>query len=510
MVFFPTVIVSLAFFLGYMAAPDRFDHVLSWLNDLFTQNLGWFYLLVALFLVIVSFVVLFSKMGKMRIGGEYAKPMLSTGSWFNIVLCTTIAAGLIFWGSSEPLFHLMEPPEFLGIEPASHDAAVFSMSTMFLHWTLTPYAIYSVPALIFAIAVYNQKRPFSFSSCMAGVIPSAARPGPSALIDSVCVFATVMGMVASLGQGILSVAGGLAEVTDLESSSGAWIIIGVSLVVVFTLSACSGVLKGIRWISNVNVIFLLLMLAFIFLLGPTVCIIQIALESFGVYLDTFFTRNLMMGAGSSSIWSSYWTISTYANWAAWAPITGMFLGKIAYGQSVRKFILINFITCSLSSGLWVSIFAGTSLDMQLTGKADLYSSMLERGTESAVYEVLHNLPAGMILIPLLVATVYLCFVTAADSTTNALGDLCCTASGQDSKTSLLTVKIVWGVLIGIMAIILICSNGVAGIKMLSAIGGLPAMILLLLSGVSLLKVTIKYQKGNGGMKHEETTYRNGL
>lgn len=493
-----------------MANPNGFDHVLSWLNNLCTQNLGWFYLTVALFLVIVSFIVLFSRLGSLRIGGENARPMLSTGNWFNIVLCTTIAAGLIFWGSSEPLYHLMEPPDFLGIEPGSHSAAVFSMSSMFLHWTLTPYAIYSVPALIFAIAVYNQHKPFSFSSCMVNVIPAMGKPGSSALIDAICVFATVMGMVASLGQGILSVAGGLTEITDMKSSTGMWVIIGVSLVIVFTLSACSGVLKGIKWISNVNVIFLLVMLGVMFLLGPTAYIIQIALESLGVYIDNFFTRSLMMGAGTDSIWSYYWTISTYANWAAWAPITGMFLGKISYGHSVRKFVLINLITCAVSSGLWVAIFGGTSVHMQTTGTADLYSTMLDRGTESAVYEVLKNLPLGALLIPLLVVTVYLCFVTAADSTTNALGDLCCTGTQEGTENSPKSVKIVWGVLIGVMAVILICSNGVSGVKMVSVIGGLPAMILLLLSGVSLLKVTIKYKKENGGMKHEETTNRNGL
>lgn len=504
------MIIILAFFIGYMANPVGFDHVLSRLNDLCTQNLGWFYLAVSLFLVIVCFIVLFSRFGSVRIGGENAKPTLSTGTWFNIVLCTTIAAGLIFWGSSEPLFHLMEPPEFLGIEPGSHSAAVFSMSTMFLHWTLTPYAIYSVPALIFAIAVYNQNQPFSFSSCMVNVIPAMGKPGPSALIDSICVFATVMGMVASLGQGILSVAGGLTEITDLDSNTGMWIIIGVSLVIVFTLSACSGVLKGIKWISNVNVGFLLVMLALIFLLGPTAYIIQIALESLGIYVDNFFTRSLMMGAGTDSIWSYYWTISTYANWAAWAPITGMFLGKISYGHSVRQFMIINFITCAVSSGVWVSIFGGTSINMQITGKADLYSAMLDRGTESAVYEVLKNLPLGVILVPLLVITVYLCFVTAADSTTNALSDLCCTGAPQGTENSPKSVKVIWGALIGIMAVILICSNGIAGIKMVSVIGGLPAIILLLISGVSLLKVTIKYKKRNGGMKHEETTNRNGL
>ena len=144
----------------YMVSPQRVNEVLDAVNRFFQQGFGWFYLAVSLFLVVVSGIVLFSGVGKTRIGGEEAKPMLSTGNWFTVVLCTTIAAGLIFWGSSEPVYHLMEPPGFLGIEAGSYEASVFSMTTMFMHWTITPYAIYSVPALMFAVAVYNQKNAY--------------------------------------------------------------------------------------------------------------------------------------------------------------------------------------------------------------------------------------------------------------------------------------------------------------------------------------------------------------
>ncbi|RGT70490.1 hypothetical protein DWX08_14170 [Ruminococcus sp. AF18-22] len=195
--------------------------------------------------------------------------LLSTVNWFTVVLCTTIAAGLIFWGSSEPVFHLMAPPEFAGVEPGTHASAVFSMTTMFLHWTITPYAIYGIPALMFAIAVYNEKKPFSFSSCISGVFPKAGSPASASIIDSMCVFATVMGMIASLGQGILSIAGGITQITGYNSTKAMWTLIGVAIAIVFTLSACSGVLKGIKWISNINTGFLLALLVMVFLAGPT-------------------------------------------------------------------------------------------------------------------------------------------------------------------------------------------------------------------------------------------------
>lgn len=486
--FFPTLIIILSFVCCYMVMPEAVNKILGFVNESFNQTFGWFYLLVALFLVIVVGITLFSKYGKTIIGGENAKPMLSTANWFTIVLCTTIAAGLIFWGASEPVYHLMAPPEFLGLKAESHESAVFSMTTMFLHWTITPYAIYCVPALMFAIAVYNQKLPFSFSSCIIGVIPKAGTHAFSAVIDSFCAFSTVIGMIASLGQGILSVAGGISKMSKVQSGHVVWVIIGVAIAVIFTISACSGVLKGIKWISNINTAFLLVLLVLVFIAGPTMYIIQLSLESFGVYVNNFFTRSLMIGAGSDSSWSYFWTISTFANWMAWAPVTGMFLGKISYGHSVRKFIGINLGAAACCSALWVNVFGGTAIYQQLHG-AELFENMNRSGMESGVYDMLQLLPLGGKLVPVLVIAVLLSVVTAADSTTNVLGNLSYT--GGESEKGMQLVKVVWGILIGAMAIVLICLQGISGVKMMSVIGGIPAVVLLFLSGISLLKTVLK-------------------
>lgn len=464
------------------------------INQAFNQTFGWLYLTVALFLVIVTAAALFSGFGKKKIGGSEAKPMLSTWNWFAVVLCTTIAAGLIFWGACEPVCHLMAPPDFLGLEPGSHESAVFSMSTMFLHWTVTPYAIYGIPALSFAYAVYNRRRAFSFSSCIAEAVPGAGGEWPSTVIDSLCVFSTVMGMIASLGQGILSIAGGITEITQRQASQTTWFLTGITIAVIFTVSACSGVLKGIKWISNINTVFLLGLMLFVFIAGPATYIIQLSLESFGVYIDNFFTRSLMMGAGSKSGWSYFWTISTFANWMAWAPVTGMFLGKISYGHSVRAFIGINIFASAAASALWINVFGGTAISQQLHG-VDLYGKMESAGMESAVYTMLKNLPLGTALIPVLVVVVLLCVVTAADSTTNVLGDLC--YRGEEHERGMIFVKSVWGGLLGVMSVLMICSKGIAGVKMISVIGGIPAVFLLLLSGISLLKNIVLVSVGDG-------------
>lgn len=488
-VFYPTFLLLVLIFVWNVADSHTLNNTLKAVNSFIGNNLGFVYLMIALFSILVCVIVCISPYGKTKIGGEDAKPLFSTWNWFCITLCTTVAAGLIFWGAAEPIYHIAAPPDFLNIEPNSYQASVFSMSTMFLHWTITPYAIYCVPALMFAIALYNYKKPFSFSSCFTPISKKAETKVFSSVIDSICVFTTVMGIVASLGQGILSVAGGIEKLSGIKSSQGVWIAVGTVIVVVFTLSACSGVLKGIKWLSQINVCIFIVILAAVFLVGPTGFMMKLGLESAGVYMDNFLTRSLMFGAMDGGNWSYFWTISTFANWMAWAPTVALFLGKIAKGHSVRQFVLINLVVPAVCSGVWITIFGGTSIFVH-SNITDLYEKIQQSGTESVVYEMLSHLPFGKYILPILVLVTFISFVTASDSTTNALGDLCCRESGEKAPM-LLGVKIIWGVAIGVMVIIMISGNGIEGIKMVSAFGGFPAAFLVLFSGIALLKVCKK-------------------
>ena len=200
-VFFPTVLVILVFLILYVVDAERFDRGLEFLNSSLNATFGGVYLIIALFLVIVSVLVLFSKMGKMTIRRRRSKTAFINRKLVYSCSLYNNSGRLDLLGLLEPVFHLMAPPEFADVEPGTHASAVFSMTTMFLHWTITPYAIYGIPALMFAIAVYNEKKPFSFSSCISGVFPKAGIPVSASIIDSMCVFATVMGMIASLGRG---------------------------------------------------------------------------------------------------------------------------------------------------------------------------------------------------------------------------------------------------------------------------------------------------------------------
>ena len=291
--------------------------------------------------------------------------MLSFRNWFAITLTTTIAAGITFWGIAEPIYHLTTPPDSLGLEPNSPQAAIFSMSTMYLHWTITPYAIYCIPALMFAFAYYNMKRPFSLGSTLAPLFGDKVDGKLGKTIDAVCLYTLALGMASAMGTSILNISGGVNYLTGMESSPLLWGVIAAVVMVTFIISASTGLMKGIRILSDINFKLFLFIIVFMFVVGPTAFLLNLGTESFGNYLTNFFDKSLFTGAAGGDQWPQWWTTFYWANWFSWAAITALFLGRIAYGQTVRAVILVNFVLPAVFSGIWMTIFSGTSIYLQL-------------------------------------------------------------------------------------------------------------------------------------------------
>ncbi|BBI52166.1 hypothetical protein HORIV_45870 [Vreelandella olivaria] len=210
LVFWPTFLVLFAAVIASYINLDAFLAVASGLNAAILNNFSWLFSIGSLYLLVMAVIVYFSPIGHVRIGGPDAKPLLSPLRWFSITLCTTLAVGVLFWTTAEPLYHFMSPPSSSGLEAGSSDAMVFAMSTMFLHWTFTPYAIYAVPALIFALAFYNLRLRFSISSMLEPLFGSRIRRF-AGLIDAISLYALVAGMASSLGTGALTLAGGVGQ-----------------------------------------------------------------------------------------------------------------------------------------------------------------------------------------------------------------------------------------------------------------------------------------------------------
>ncbi|MBR9786654.1 MAG: BCCT family transporter [Vibrionaceae bacterium] len=495
-VFIPPFLLLITAVLASFFNLESFLTVTTAINNWILDTFDWLFSAGAFFMVVTCIVVFFSPLGKVTIGGNNAKPLLSKWRWGSITICTTTAAGMLFWATAEPLFHLYSPPKSLGIAPGSREAAEFSLSTMYMHWSFTPFVIYAIPALSFALAFYNLTQRFSISASLQPLFGRRCSQSIGGIVDSISMFALVAGMASSLGTGALVLASGVSNVTGLPNGS---LLLGavIALIVVsFVASSVSGLQKGIARLSAVNTTIFALIAIIALIFGPTQTIIVNGANAFADYATEFVARSLSLNLEPGDDWAKSWTVFYWANWLAWAPIVALFLGKIAKGHTVRAFIIVNMIIPASFSLIWMAIFSGMILELDLNQDGIFYALLNESGAGAVVYGLLDQLPAPTILTGLFIFIAFLAYVTAADSNTEAISSLCIeTPNNSDETTPLKSkLKILWGGIIAVIAWFMTAFSGIDGIKMMSNLGGLPALFVVLAMNASLLIWIVKSYK----------------
>ncbi|WP_195269390.1 BCCT family transporter [Eubacterium sp. 1001713B170207_170306_E7] len=465
----------------------------SWILDQF----GWLFILTTMAVFVACIALYFSPLGHIRIGGKKAKPTLSTWNWFSITLCTTVGSGIVFWGAAEPVQHMLYPPVSSGIEALSPDAAVFAMSTVFRHWTLLPYGLYTLMTVVFAFVYYNMKKPFSLGSVISPITSEKHEKSIGNIIDFICVFSLVFGLSASLYTAVLSINGGLNKIWGVDSDLLTWGIIIAIISCITLTSAVSGINKGIKYLSNINVYIFFIILAVILIFGGTTFIFGFAVESLGDFIVTFFKNSLFTGTAANDPWAKSWTMYYFANWMAWTPITAVFLGRICYGRKIKEIILMNLLVTSLFGILWFTIISGATVNSLMNNPSSGLIDAFNTGYENVIYQLFNNLHLDTFLVPLYLVAVLISLVTASDSTTLAISSLCSSGISPDSLEPPKFLIVIWVAVVGIVTwIMMSISEGITGIKMLSNIGGLPAMFLIILVIVCAVKIAISPQKYN--------------
>ena len=488
---FLLLLVSMAYSLldarGFLATVQSANH---WV----LQNFGRAFSFGTLLFVVLCTWIYFSPLSRLRIGGEGAVPLLKRGQWFSVILCTTIAIGILFWGAAEPLFHLHEPPPGSGLAPGSAAAAQFSMSAMFMHWTFTPYSIYTLAGLAFAMSYYNNRQSFSLGAMLYPILGNkSSRWGT--WVDIVSLYSLVAGMAASLGAGALTISGGLER---YFGAAGSPLLLGgiiAAIVASFVLSSITGLTRGIKSLSNLNTLVFFLLVGIALFLGPVRYLFSIGIGGLSEYVWTFLPRSLGLGVDKS--WSDGWTVFYWANWLAWTPVSAVFLGRLAVGYTVREFIQFNLILPGCFSLLWMTVFSGNALYIDFyAGTQDLYGILKSQGPENVIYAVLSEFPWPKFLGIAFFATAFLSYVAGADANTSAMGGICTGGISPDDPESPAWIKIAWGLVIGLCAWVMVAYAGIDGIKMASNLGGFPALILMLAISAGWIKVLGASYKSN--------------
>ncbi len=467
---------------------DSFNALIMTITNFILDSFDWLFALMAFICVVLVVAAYFSPFGNVRIGGSKAKPMLNQTNYIWIVLCTIMAAGILLWACAEPMCHFYAPPR--DIQPKSAEAITFLMKDIFLEWTFTPMCIYGMPAILFAFLYYNAKKKYSIGTMLFPAFDSKLADKASPVVDCICLFALVCGMAASMGSAIFLVADGTNSLTNggIVSNPTTWTIIAIIIVAAFVTSAISGVMNGIRILSTINSRIYMVLGLFVFLFGPTTYILKLTVEGFGAYVSTFCQSSLFISAADGDGWAMWWPVFYWCNWMAWMPVTSLFLGKISKGYSVKEVIRVIVVFPALFSVAWLGLFSASSVYYELAGKG-INDAMVAGGTASATYAVLKQLPIPVISIAVFLSIVFVSFITASDSNTNAMAGLCTKSVSENSEESPAWLKLVWGITIGALCVIFVRAfKSTDALKYLSNLGGFPIVFLLIIITVSFVKV----------------------
>ncbi|ATW28002.1 BCCT family transporter [Candidatus Formimonas warabiya] len=493
-VFFPPFVLLLAIVLFSFINYDGFTKVMTTAQDWAFKSMGPIYSFTTLVMVILCVVVCVSPLGKVKIGGSKAVPILTPFKWWAVTLCTGIAIGILFWGTAEPILHYAAPPESLGIAPSSKDAIIFAMSTVLLHWTIGPYAIYTVPTVMFAFAYYNMRKPYSFGSTLVPLFGDRVNGVWGQVIDAFVAFSLISGMATSLGQGIMSVSSGLETLFGITANPFVWLLVDAVIVGTFIASAITGITNGIKWLCDANAKLFIGMAIFAFVFGPIGYSLGIGMDGLGNYLTHFFERTLIQGTAAGDPWPQWWTIFYWAIYFAWAPITAVFLGQISVGYSIRSCVLCNLVTPAFFAGLWMIIYGGGTLHMEVVEHLGFAKIVLEQGPQAAAYFFFQHYPLAFLMIPIFTFAMYLSFVTGSDAMCTAIGGLCSGGISPESPEPPIWLKVIWGLLLGAVAWVMISFSGINGAKSASNVGGVPALIVCIGTTISLFMVCANPKK----------------
>ncbi len=457
--------------------------VLTWL----TASFGWMFVLVSAAFLAFSVYLATTRYGNIKLGPDDSTPEFSTFSWVSMMFATGMGIGLMFWGVAEPLTYLTATdagsiPPGRGAE-GTPEAARTAMEYTFFHWGLHPWSMYAVIGLAIGYFAYRKGSGNLVSGAFEPLLGKRAKEGPGKAIDVIAIFATLFGSATSLGLGALQITGGLDDVLGTGNSN--WVTVGVIAVLTacFVASAVSGVAKGVQFLSNANAIAAVLLVFFLFVVGPTVFIMSTFTESLGGYLTHLPAMSFRTGAFGGDAFINGWTIFYWAWWVSWTPFVGMFIARISKGRTIRQFVVYVIAVPSLVSFVWFSIMAGSAFDVQLSGADDLGAVLAAEGTEGALFTTLREYPLGSITVILAVFLIAIFFITGADSASIVMGML--SQHGEEEPMRWLVVF--WGVAQGAVASILLWSGGLSALQTLVIIVAGPFMLIIVAMCVSLMK-----------------------
>ena len=443
--------------------------------------MGWWYVLIATGFVLFAVYCAISRIGTIKLGADDEDPEFGVLSWFAMLFAAGMGIGLVFYGVAEPLSHYVNPPEAGGIPGGTDAAANQAMELTLYHWGLHAWAIYVVVGLGLAYMTFRKGRPLSVRWLLEPLLGRERVEGwLGHAVDIVAIVGTLFGVATSLGFGIQQISAGLDYLGWVDVNN--WIIvaliIGITGLAIF--SVVTGVTKGLRWLSNLNMAVAAALTVFVLVLGSTLFLIQSWVQNIGNYIQAFPDLMLRTAPFTDDGWEGAWTIFYWGWWISWAPFVGMFIARVSRGRTVREFLVAVLLIPSLVSTLWMTALGGTAIS-QVVNQG--LSSVQEAALELQLFEMLSHLPLTTVTSLIGIVLVIVFFVTSSDSGSLVID----TISAGGKINAPVPQRVFWATVEGLVAIALLLGGGLAALQAMAVSTGFPFAIVLLGACFALVK-----------------------
>jgi choline/glycine/proline betaine transport protein len=479
-VFYPASALILLLLAFTLLFPTLSKNFFEQLQSVIVDNFSWFYVFVVALILLLTAYLSLSRFSGIKLGPDHSTPDYSYVSWLSMLFAAGMGIGLMFYGVAEPLMHYLSPPT---AQTGTVEAAQEAMKTTFFHWGLHAWAIYALVALTLAYFSYRHDLPLTLRSSLFPLIGDKIYGWRGDLVDIFAVIGTLFGVATSLGVGVLQINAGLNYLFGLGESTQTQVILIISITCIAMVSVVSGLDKGIRRLSEFNMILAVALLALILVLGPTVFLFKVFIQNTGAYLSDLVRNTFNLFAYQKTDWIGGWTIFYWGWWLAWAPFVGIFIARISRGRTIREFILGVTLVPTVFTLIWMTIFGNSAIDMVLNKGNQALGELASSNTPVALFLFLEQFPWSTLLSMMAVLMIVVFFVTSCDSGAMVVDMLC---SNGNNNTPLWQ-RIYWTGSVGIIAAVLLLADGLGALQTMTIASALPFAIVLCFALFGLVK-----------------------
>ncbi|WP_251978532.1 BCCT family transporter [Salinicola avicenniae] len=484
-VFTISSLLILFFVIITLALPDQMGPIFNGMKSFLTDNLSWLFLLAGNIFVILSVVLIFTPLGKVRIGGMEAKPDFSYAGWFAMLFAAGMGIGLMFYGVSEPITHFGTAVTGDSWAPLGgaegNDAASQSlaMAATIFHWGLHPWGIYAVVALSLALFSFNKGLPLTMRSIFYPILGERIWSWPGHVIDILAVFATLFGLATSLGLGASQASAGLNYLFGVPNTDVTMVLLIIGITIIALGSVMLGVDKGVQRLSQINMALAFLLLLFVVIVGPTALIATSFFENLFSYATELPALSNPFGREDTNFVHG-WTAFYWAWWISWSPFVGMFIARVSRGRTVREFLIAVLVVPTVVSVLWMTAFGDTAINQLVS---DGFEGVRDAALELQLFTMLGQLPLSAITSFVGIVLVMVFFITSSDSGSLVIDSI--TAGGKVDAPK--PQRVFWALIEGAIAIALLLGGGLIALQAAVITTGLPFTIVLLAACYAIIQ-----------------------